>query len=536
MSKSFEGTFEMFAICSMKKPCGPLVFLTLALGVGTTPSLFAQAASPAPQAAAEPSHQPPVSARLNALAHKVLAAGLKTNALAGDDLKPWHLKVDYQMNQWGSPKPVSGSWEEWNAGQYLWRRTYSSVIPKNTGSEWSVTRFQRYQSKPGEDGFDHSMLNLRIARPVIEPLYQTTNIKPDYEMEIKRVTTGGVALNCVAVADPGRYVPNADLLFSTMCFDANMHLRLTVAGDTSVQFEDIQMFQNRAVPRDVKIIEHGVLTAEMKVSLLEQVDAPSPDLFKPAKDALFEPYLIEGGQQQPEPVYEVAAHLPLSSDGKPFRGNYDVPVVIRKDGTVKARADEVPGWWERNLKDALIDAINKWKFKPYLVDGQPVDVGYSIAYNITDKPFVPSYDQPKPAAVVTSPDDYSSAYDPKRKPEADLLLAEAAAHQGHKRILLEVGGDWCGWCKILDKFLVEHPDLHDLLDANFVRMKVNMSSSNENAAFLSQFPKIPGYPWIFVLDADGKLVAPEDTNKLENGAGSYNAKAIKDFLLASKGQ
>jgi hypothetical protein len=320
-----------------------------------------------------------------------------------------------------------------------------------------------------------------------------------------------------------------------MCFDTDLHLRLTVAGNTTVQFEDIQMFQNRAVARDVKVIESGTLIAEMKVTLLEQVATVDADLLKPAKDAIFEPYLIEAGQAQPEAVYEVAAHIPLSADLKPFRGTFVVPVVIHKDGSVKAKPEEAM-IWDLHLKDALVDAINRWKFKPYLVDGLPVEVAYNVAYTITDKPFVPSYDRPKPPAVVTSPDDYSSAYDPKRKPEADLLLAEAAAQQGHKRILLEMGGDWCSWCKILDKFFADHQDLRDLREANFVLMKVNVSGSNENAAFLNQFPRIVGYPAFIVLDADGKLVAPKDTSSLEDGHGSYNAKAIKDFLLASKAQ
>jgi len=59
------------------------------------------------------------------------------------------------------------------------------------------------------------------------------------------VNTAGVALNCVSVPDPKRYAEetNPDWLFATMCFDPDMHLRLTVAGDTSVQFEDLQPFQ-----------------------------------------------------------------------------------------------------------------------------------------------------------------------------------------------------------------------------------------------------------------------------------------------------
>jgi hypothetical protein len=157
-----------------------------------------------------------------------------------------------------------------------------------------------------------------------------------------------------------------------------------------------------------------------------------------------------------------------------------------------------------------------------------------VVYPIDGKPFVPSYDRPKPKPVVTAPDDFSSAYDPKRDPGRDIAVAEAQAAAAHKRILMEVGGDWCSWCRILDKFFAEHADVRAVRDAGFVLLKVNFSGNNENAEFLSHYPAIPGYPWIFVLDGDGKLLKSVDTNTLESGNTGYSEKAIKDFLAAWK--
>jgi thiol:disulfide interchange protein len=137
--------------------------------------------------------------------------------------------------------------------------------------------------------------------------------------------------------------------------------------------------------------------------------------------------------------------------------------------------------------------------------------------------------------VKTSPDDYSSAYDPGRDPAKDLEKAKAAATQQHKRILIEVGGNWCIWCKMLDKFFAEQPDIRQLRDSNFVLMKVNMGPLNENVAFLNQYPKITGYPYLFVLDSDGKLIVAKDTEALEQGSG-YSAKNFTDFLNSMKGQ
>jgi hypothetical protein len=82
----------------------------------------------------------------------------------------------------------------------------------------------------------------------------------------------------------------------------------------------------------------------------------------------------------------------------------------------------------------------------------------------------------------------------------------------------------------------DHKDLREMRDANFVLIKVNMSAINENSLFLSRYPKIPGYPWLFVLDTDGRLLKSEDTNELEGGVNGYSARSIRDFLWQWKAQ
>jgi hypothetical protein len=505
----------------------------------------ASAQSPAAQPASAnqaPSHTPEVTAKINTLAHSILNSGMKSNALSGDDLMPWHLKMDIQLAEPGKPKPLMASLEEWSMGRYQWKRIYTSHEQNLQGSELSVARFERYRSKPSDNGFDPYFLNLRAARPVIDPLYQAAGIKPDYELAIQRINTGGMTLNCVAVADPSAIVDidttNPDYLFPAMCFDDDSHLRLTSTSDTKVQFEEIQPFQNRAVARDIKVVVKGTLVAEMKVTLLEPWTAPDATQLQPGKGTVSEPYRIEPGMPQPESVHEEGfppppRHSTVLSPGQMYySGVVTVPIVIKKDGSVKVDTRAMI-WVEQPVKDAAELAINRWKYKPYLVDGQPVEVGFTVHYNL-DKPFVPSYNIPKVKPVATAPDDFSSAYDPRRNPVKDLLMAEAQAKQANKHILLEVGGDWCGWCKILDKFFADHGELLKVRDSNFVLMKVNMSAVNENYPFLSQYPKIPGYPWLFVVDADGKLLVSKSTNDLENGASSYDEKSIKDFLLAWK--
>lgn len=121
-------------------------------------------------------------------------------------------------------------------------------------------------------------------------------------------------------------------------------------------------------------------------------------------------------------------------------------------------------------------------------------------------------------------------YDVARDPAKDLKAAIQEAHRTDRNILLDVGGHWCKWCSYLDKFYRDHPDLNELRDKNFVVVYVNYSDSNQNEKFLSRFPKPAGFPHLYVLDADGKLLKSQDTSPLEDGKSSYDPEKIRAFL------
>jgi Thioredoxin-like len=533
--------YGLFFPGTRKRRSSLLLLLTLAL----VTSLNAQAppaqpnqAQPNPAQLPSPDeHQPPVSAKISNLSHRLLAVGLNANALGGDGLKPWHIKIDYVMQALPAPaKPVTGTAEEWHISPYQWRRDFTGSIQGTNGSEWSLSKLERYETKNEQHFLGRRLITLRVARPVIDPLYQSVNIQPDYPMEASRVKLDPLLLTCISVVNPRQYAEdtNPDWLFPTMCFDTDTHLRVINSGDTAVQFDDIQVFQNRAVAQHVKITERGATIAEMKVTLLEPWDPASAkaDLMKPGADAVLEPFKREPGMPMPVSTYEVGAHIPMNQLGTVVAG-----ILIHKDGTVKVETTSL-GFFPQHPQetmDAVSMAVSQWKYKPYIVDGQPVETEYAVVYHLDGKPFVPSYDRPKPPSSA-GPDDYSSVFDYKRDPAKDLEMAKADAAKAHKRILMEVGGSWCSWCTVMDRFFAENTDLRQLRDSNFVMLKVNMSAQNENIAFLSQYPRIPGYPWIFVLDADGKLVTSKNTDELEAPGSTYSKKSFSDFLTSVKGQ
>ena len=132
-------------------------------------------------------------------------------------------------------------------------------------------------------------------------------------------------------------------------------------------------------------------------------------------------------------------------------------------------------------------------------------------------------------STVLATDLYSVEYDPKRDPFADGRAAIALATKTNRRILIEVGGNWCKWCHILDKFIKSDKDIESTLHKNFVVLKINVSDENSNEKFLSSFPKALGYPHMYVTEPDGRVIHSQDTAKFLTKL-KYSKKKILGFI------
>ena len=133
------------------------------------------------------------------------------------------------------------------------------------------------------------------------------------------------------------------------------------------------------------------------------------------------------------------------------------------------------------------------------------------------------------ALCAQSQQSLSAKFDPQRDAVQDVAAATASAKSAGKRVLVDVGGEWCKWCHILDRFIEATPEVKAAIAAHYVTVKVNWSPENKNQALLSRWPKIGGYPHLLVLDADGKLLQSQDTGVLESGEG-YDKTKVLAFL------
>ena len=124
---------------------------------------------------------------------------------------------------------------------------------------------------------------------------------------------------------------------------------------------------------------------------------------------------------------------------------------------------------------------------------------------------------------------FSRVYDEQRDPYADGRKALKLAEETHRKVLIEVGGDWCSWCHVLDRFIKDHPWLESRLHEIFVVLKVNISDSNDNVEFMRAFPRVQGYPHMYITDSSGNILHSQDTAEFRENK-KYSEQRFNDFF------
>jgi thioredoxin-related protein len=132
-------------------------------------------------------------------------------------------------------------------------------------------------------------------------------------------------------------------------------------------------------------------------------------------------------------------------------------------------------------------------------------------------------------AIAANLPTYSKIYDDQRDPFKDAAAAIALAKETNRQVLIEIGGNWCSWCHKMDSFLAKNPDVYDALHSQYVLLKISVSDSNENDAFMKSLPPVLGYPHMYVSTAQGKMILSKDTAELLDG-NDYSKSQWLNFL------
>jgi thiol-disulfide isomerase/thioredoxin len=148
------------------------------------------------------------------------------------------------------------------------------------------------------------------------------------------------------------------------------------------------------------------------------------------------------------------------------------------------------------------------------------------------------------ALLIAAPISAESEY-PKMGPDIYDVRADGGTLVGdalrrasaeHKRVVVDMGANWCIWCRRLHATFEGDSSVAAALQRGFVVVMVDVNTRNgtkRNAGLVERYgnPTSHGIPVLVVLGSDGKQLTTKDTGELEDGAGHSPAKILQ-FLAA----
>lgn len=122
-------------------------------------------------------------------------------------------------------------------------------------------------------------------------------------------------------------------------------------------------------------------------------------------------------------------------------------------------------------------------------------------------------------------------YDVNANAAKDVDAAFARARKSHKRVLIDMGGNWCPDCLILAN-VMQLPEMKTFLKQHFEVVAVDIGRFDKNQDIPARFGikgRLPGVPAVVIAEPDGTFVNPGKISALAD-ARHMSAQAIADWL------
>jgi thioredoxin-like negative regulator of GroEL len=140
---------------------------------------------------------------------------------------------------------------------------------------------------------------------------------------------------------------------------------------------------------------------------------------------------------------------------------------------------------------------------------------------------------PKPsiASLQQLPVVLMQPYDEHANADAAVAVAFERAKKSHKRVLIDLGGNWCVDCVVLANFL-KLPEMQRFMAAHYEMVPVDVGRFDRNQQIAARFgitARLKGVPALLIATPDGKLVNGNDIFATAD-ASSMTPQALANYL------
>jgi thiol:disulfide interchange protein len=152
----------------------------------------------------------------------------------------------------------------------------------------------------------------------------------------------------------------------------------------------------------------------------------------------------------------------------------------------------------------------------------------------------PSATVPAQAAEKDAPAKKTPVYDEQAVGADQIATALARAKRDNRRVLVQWGANWCGWCIKLHDLMKSDAKLKKELSYEYEVVKIDIGKWNKHMELAAKYGadlQKHGVPYLTVLDADGKLVANQDTGSFEDttpDTARHDPAKVLEFLTQQR--
>jgi hypothetical protein len=297
-----------------------------------------------------------------------LALAAKVNGLASEAIGPWHVKATFQVTDNAGKAQESGTYEAFLKSPHQYKISYQS--PAYTRTLWANDSGNFATSDPKWPGNDEWMVRRSLFDVTPEP--RSTNFR---EM-LWREAAPEVKAQCLDMKE--KFAPPGLQSQATYCFNTGTPVLRYGSEDLEYYqavFNNIIPFHGAYVARDVALLHAGKPYFRLHVDLLELLSGPTDDLFRPDPGAIpvKRRVLLDTDLRFIETLKQEGIPRPVNQKwrtAQPLGQEVIVQVLVNKNGDVVA-ANPIMG--DSLMKFQGTIAAGKWRFKPYLVEGEPTE-------------------------------------------------------------------------------------------------------------------------------------------------------------------
>jgi len=123
-------------------------------------------------------------------------------------------------------------------------------------------------------------------------------------------------------------------------------------------------------------------------------------------------------------------------------------------------------------------------------------------------------------------------YDEKADADAAVAAAFARARHSGKRVLIDLGGNWCGDCIVLAN-VMQLPELKPFLERHFEIVKVDVGRFDKNLQIPARFgitSRLKGVPALLIVEPNGRTLVDAGKVSALADARHMTPQGLADWL------